>query len=759
MFKDVICEELQWGGTTLKLETGRMARQATSAVYASYNDTSVLATVVVEKTANPEFDFVPLSVFYQEKFYAAGRIPGGFFKREGKPTEGEVLISRLIDRPMRPLFDKYFRNETQVMVTLLSYDAETKPDILAIIAASAALQLAGVPFGGPVGGVRVGLDAQGRFLLNPTRAQMAESQLDLVVAGTREGVLMVESEASELSEEKMLEAVTYGHTAFQPVIEMIERLAQKAGKPAMVIEPKEVQGLVSRADVEALVRADVKEAYGQAQKAVRHDAISELKARVLEKILDTHKDALDREEVGKSEMTARVMSLFKDIERDIVRTQVLETGRRIDGRDLETVRPIDVSVGVLPRTHGSALFTRGETQALVVTTLGTSDDEQRVDGLEGEYKETFILHYNFPSFSVGEVGRPGSTGRREIGHGKLAWRAIHPLLPDKESFPHTIRVVSDILESNGSSSMATVCGASLALMDACVPLARSVAGIAMGLIKEGEKYAVLTDILGDEDNLGDMDFKVARTRQGITALQMDIKITSITADIMRVALEQAQRGVISILGKMEEAISEPRPELKAHMPRVEVMTIPKEKIREVIGTGGKVIREITEKTTAKINIDDTGLKGVIKISSSSTEAIQAAVDWIKGIVFKEDFRPEPGQIYNGEVVRVMPYGVFVNFAGTRRDGLVHTTEMNVPVEGVEAAFERGDKVKVKVIGFDDQGKVRLSMKRVDQETGQDIDNGEPTTQGAPRSSEGRGRGGPRPEGRGGRMRRSPRQQG
>jgi polyribonucleotide nucleotidyltransferase len=695
-------EEIEWGGRTLRLETGRLARQADGAVLATYGETTVLATVVSERTPKSGIDFFPLTVNYQEKTYAAGKIPGGYFKREGRPTEKETLVSRLIDRPIRPLFAQGYRNETQLIVTVLSYDTENEPDIVALAASSAALTLSGVPFMGPVGAARVGL-LNGEFVLNPTLEQIKSSDLDLVVAGTSDAVLMVESEAKELTEERMLAAVMFGHRGFQPVIDAIIRLAERTAREPRNFQPEDYSAVYE--EVRRLIEADMRRAYVITGKEERRETLAELKERVVAALAPEGKEGAP---------SALVLAdAFKSLEKDIVRGSILETGRRIDGRDLVTVRPIKCEVGVLPRTHGSALFTRGETQAMVITTLGTGEDEQYIDALEGTYKETFLLHYNFPPFSVGETGRMGGAGRREIGHGKLAWRAIHPMLPAPETFPYTIRVVSEITESNGSSSMATVCGASLSLMDGGVPLKAPVAGIAMGLIKQNERFAVLSDIIGDEDHLGDMDFKVAGTASGVTSLQMDIKITGITEEIMQTALVQAKTGRLHILEKMSEAITEARPGLGEHAPRIEVMTIPTDKIREVIGSGGKVIREIVEKTGAKIDISDDG---TIKIASSNGAAINAAIKWIKSIVSE----PEIGEIYEGTVVKVVDFGAFVNFFGAR-DGLVHVSELAPRrVPKVSDVVKEGDKVKVKLLGFDQRGKVRLSMKAVDQKTGEDI---------------------------------------
>ncbi len=699
---DIHVEEIEWGGRRLRLETGRLARQADGAVLATYGETTVLATVVAERAPKPGLDFFPLTVNYQEKTYAAGKIPGGFFKREGRPSEKETLVSRLIDRPIRPLFAPGFKCETQVIVSVLSHDMENDPDIVALVGASAALTLSGVPFFGPVGAARVGL-IEGAYVLNPTLGQVKESDLDLVVAGTSEAALMVESEAKELTEETMLGAVVFGQREFQPVIDAIIRLAERAAR-----EPREMEVADDTATLDAmrkLVGKQLRDAYAIPGKEERRDAVATIKNQAIAEFCQPDDaDAPD---------AIKVSGIFKTIEKEIVRGNIIDTGSRIDGRGLADVRQIVCEAGVLPRTHGSALFTRGETQALVVTTLGTGDDEQFVDALEGTYKQTFLLHYNFPPFSVGETGRTGFTGRREVGHGKLAWRAIHPMLPAKDQFPYTIRVVSEITESNGSSSMASVCGASLALMDAGVPLRRPVAGIAMGLILEGQKFAVLSDILGDEDHLGDMDFKVAGTDEGITSLQMDIKITGITEEIMRTALFQAKDGRMHILGKMAEALTESRPALGEYAPRIEVLTIPVDKIREVIGTGGKVIREIVEKTGAKIDISDDG---TIKVASSSGTAIDAAIKWIKSIVSE----PEVGAIYEGKVVKVVDFGAFVNFFGAR-DGLVHVSELAPRrVAKVTDVVNEGDIVKVKLVGFDQRGKVRLSMKVVDQETGEDL---------------------------------------
>ena len=696
-------EELDWAGRKLVLETGRVARQADGAVWASYGETTVLATVVSAKKPKVGVDFFPLTVNYQEKAFAAGRIPGGYFKREGRPSERETLISRLIDRPIRPLFPEGYRHDTQVVVTVLSHDLENDPDILSMVAVSAALTISGIPFMGPVGAARVGY-INGALKLNPTIDEMKESSLELVMAGTADAVLMVESEAKELSEETMLEAVMTGHRGFQAVVDAIIRLAEKAAK-----EPRDLV-LPAKAEIEtalsAIAEVELREAYKKTVKQERYAAVDAVKAKTMAAMFPEGQDAkFDKQLVGE---------VFHDLQAKVVRHAILDTGIRIDGRDVRTVRPILAQVGVLPRTHGSAIFTRGETQALVVATLGTGEDEQYIDSLEGTYKERFLLHYNFPPYSVGETGRMGSPGRREIGHGKLAWRAVRPMLPTQAEFPYTIRVVSEITESNGSSSMATVCGASLALMDAGVPLKRPTAGIAMGLILEGERFAVLSDILGDEDHLGDMDFKVAGTDQGVTSLQMDIKIAGITEEIMRVALAQAKDGRLHILGEMSKALTGARSELGEFAPRIETLKIPTDKIREVIGTGGKVIREIVEKTGAKINIDDDG---TVKIASSDGNSIKAAIAWIRSIASD----PEVGLVYEGTVVKTTDFGAFVNFFGAR-DGLVHISQLAAQrVAKTTDVVKEGDKVKVKLMGFDDRGKVRLSMRVVDQTTGEDLE--------------------------------------
>ena len=704
MFKEYR-KEIEWGGRTLVLETGKIARQADGAVMATYGDTMVLCTVVGETSPRPGLDFFPLAVHYQEKTFAAGKIPGGFFKREGRPSEKEVLTSRLIDRPIRPLFAKGFSNETQVICTVLTHDLENDPDIVAMVGTSAALTISGLPFMGPIGGARVGY-INGEYMLNPPLDEMTNTDLNLVVAGTRDGVLMVESEASQLSEEVMLGAVMFGHQGMQPVINAIIELAEACAKEPREV-PKEPEGKAALAErVKTSVEADLRTAYKETEKTARVEKLNAAKDRVREEL--TADESLDEGLVADT-----LGDILKDLEKDIVRKDILKTGQRIDGRDTKTVRPISVEVGSLPRTHGSALFTRGETQAIVVTTLGTGQDEQIIDGLAEDYREHFMLHYNFPPYSVGEAGRFGFTGRREVGHGKLAWRAIHPLMPSKEDFPYTIRVVSEITESNGSSSMATVCGASLSLMDAGVPLAKPVAGIAMGLIKEDDDYAVLSDILGDEDHLGDMDFKVAGTADGITSLQMDIKITSITEEIMKVALAQARDGRLHILGEMAKGLGAARSDVSENAPRITMIKIPKDKIREVIGPGGKMIREICEVTGTKIDLDDDG---TVKVAAVDQKATEAAIEWIKSITAE----PEIGAIYTGKVVKTVDFGAFVNFMGSK-DGLVHISELAPERVGKTTdIINVGDEVKVKLIGIDDRGKVKLSLKAVDQETGKEI---------------------------------------
>jgi polyribonucleotide nucleotidyltransferase len=693
--------EIEWGGRPLTIETGKIARQADGCVLVTYGETTVMCAVVSDKAPKPGMDFFPLTVNYIEKAYSAGKIPGGFFKREARPSENETLVCRLIDRPIRPLFAKGYKNDTQVTCMVISHDLENNPDIVAMVATSAALAISGVPFQGPIAGARVGL-IDGDYVLNPNIDEMDESDLDLVVAGTKDAVLMVESEAKILSEEVMLGAVMFGHEEFQPVIDAVAQLAEKAGKP--IREHVEPDHSDLEKKVVKLVGKDIEKAYKISDKQERYEALDAAKAKAKEEFLTEESTADEANVLGE---------VFKSVQADVVRGSIIKTGKRIDGRDLDTVRQIVAEVGVLPRTHGSAVFTRGETQALVVATLGTSDDEQMIDALTGTYKENFMLHYNFPPYSVGETGRMGFTGRREIGHGKLAWRAVRAVLPSKEEFPYTLRAVSEITESNGSSSMASVCGTSLAFMDAGVPLKAPVAGIAMGLIKEGDDFAVLSDILGDEDHLGDMDFKVAGTSEGLTSLQMDIKITGITEEIMKIALDQAKGGRETILGEMANALTEGRAELGEFAPRIESFKIPTDKIREVIGSGGKVIREIVEKTGAKVSIEDDG---TVKVASSSAKEIDAAVTWIRSIT--DD--PEVGEIYEGTVVKTVDFGAFVNFFGAK-DGLVHISQLaNERVAKTTDVTKEGDKVWVKLMGFDDRGKVRLSMKVVDQETGKEI---------------------------------------
>ena len=696
---EVYRKELTWGGKLLTFETGKIARQADGAVMVTYGGTTVLCTAVGASSAKPGIDFFPLTVNYQEKTFAAGRIPGGFFKREGRPSEKETLVSRLIDRPIRPLFHKNYKNETQVIATVLSHDMENDPDIVAIIGASAALTISGLPFMGPIGACRVGWSGS-EYILNPTVEQMKEATLDLVVAGTKEGVLMVESEASELSEEVMLGAVDYGHKEIENVIDAIIELAEVAAKEPRPLPEEPVEKDQYLKAIKPY-KKKFEKAYKETDKSKRSKILNEIRNEIIN-------------ELGELVNVTLASTLIKDLEADIVRGNILKTKERIDGRDTKTVRPIVAEVGTLPRAHGSALFTRGETQALVVATLGTGQDEQIIDSLEGEYRSKFMLHYNFPPYSVGEAGRVGSPGRREIGHGKLAWRAINPLLPKGEDFPYTVRIVSEVTESNGSSSMATVCGTSLALMDAGVPIKKPVAGIAMGLIKEKKEFSVLSDILGDEDHLGDMDFKVAGTKDGITSLQMDIKITSITKEIMEIALDQAKDGRIHILNEMGKAISNSREVLAESAPKITTMKIKLEKIRDVIGPGGKMIREICESTGAKVDIEDDG---TIKIAASDTESAEAAQKRINDIVAEAEL----GVIYSGKVVKTVDFGAFVNFLGTK-DGLVHISELqDARTEKTTDICKEGDIVKVKVIGFDDRGKVKLSMKRVNQETGEDIE--------------------------------------
>lgn len=721
---DVKKVEMEWGGQTLTLETGRIARQADGAVLATLGETVVLCAVTAAKSVREGQDFFPLTVHYQEKFSAAGRIPGGFFKREGRATEKETLTCRLIDRPCRPLFPEGFYNEINVICQVMSYDGVNEPDILAMVAASAALTISGVPFMGPIGAARVGYK-EGEYQLNPSMDEVGEGELDLVVAGTQGAVMMVESEAKELSEEVMLGAVDFAHNACKDVAGLIIDLAEQAAKAPWELAPTEDNSGIKE-DLRKLVGDDIAAAYKLTDKSERSDALNAMRDKAKEKYA---------EEDGQTQMTAGKM--VKKLEAEIVRGAIIKDGTRIDGRKLDQVRPIEAMVGLLPRTHGSSLFTRGETQAIVTTTLGTKDAEQMIDGLDGLSYSNFMLHYNFPPYSVGEVGRFGFTSRRETGHGKLAFRALRPVLPTVEDFPYTIRVLSDITESNGSSSMATVCGGSLAMMDAGVPLASPVSGIAMGLILEGEDFAVLSDILGDEDHLGDMDFKVAGSEKGITSLQMDIKVAGITQEIMKSALEQASGGRAHILGEMSKALSSTRTEMSEHAPRIETMQINKEKIRDIIGTGGKVIREIVAETGAKVDIDDEGL---IKVSSSDKSQIDAAIKWIEGIVEEA----EVGKIYEGKVVNLVDFGAFVNFMGGK-DGLVHVSEIkNERVEKVADELSEGQEVKVKVLEIDQRGKVRLSMRVVDQETGEELEDTRPPRESKPR--------GPRRDGGGGRGR-------
>lgn len=721
---DIKKVEMEWGGQTLTLETGRIARQADGAVLATLGETVVLCAVTAAKSVREGQDFFPLTVHYQEKFSAAGRIPGGFFKREGRATEKETLTSRLIDRPCRPLFPEGFYNEINVICQVMSYDGVNEPDILAMVAASAALTISGVPFMGPIGAARVGYK-EGEYQLNPSMEEVAEGELDLVVAGTMGAVMMVESEAQELSEEVMLGAVQFAHDASKQVANLIIDLAEQAAKEPWKLDAGDDNSDI-KDELRKLVGKDIAAAYKKTDKSERSNALNAVRDKAKEKYADAD---------GQTQMTAGKM--VKKLEAEIVRGAIIKDGTRIDGRKLDQVRPIEAMVGLLPRTHGSALFTRGETQAIVTTTLGTKDAEQMIDGLDGLSYTNFMLHYNFPPYSVGEVGRFGFTSRRETGHGKLAFRALRPVLPTVEEFPYTIRVLSDITESNGSSSMATVCGGSLAMMDAGVPLARPVSGIAMGLILEGEDFAVLSDILGDEDHLGDMDFKVAGTEKGITSLQMDIKVAGITQEIMKSALEQASGGRAHILGEMSKALSGTRTEMSEHAPRIETLQINKEKIRDVIGTGGKVIREIVAETGAKVDIDDEGL---IKVSSSDKSQIDAAIAWIKGIVEEA----EVGKVYDGKVVNLVDFGAFVNFMGGK-DGLVHVSEIkNERVEKVSDELSEGQEVKVKVLEIDQRGKVRLSMRVVNQETGEELEDTRPVRE--PRGD--KPRGGPRRDGGG-----------
>ena len=695
--------EIDWAGRPLKLETGGMARQADGAVLATYGETVLLATVCAARSEKPGQSFFPLTVNYMEKFYAAGKVPGGYFKREGRPTERETLIARLTDRPIRPLFPKGFKNEVQVVITVLQHDLENEPDVLGMIAASAALTISGVPFQGPIAAARIGL-IEGDYVLNPTLSELNDSDLDLVVAGTSDAVMMVESEAKELTEEQMLGAVMYAHESCQDVIKAIKKLAKSAGKPAWEFKAADLTD--AKKSMKKVAEKGIKAAYKLTDKMERQDALRETRSSAW--------DELGRSETNPDGMADNIFSdVFKSIESSTVRSTVIKTKKRIDGRKLDEVRPIVSEAGMLPRTHGSALFTRGETQALCVATLGTSDDEQFVDQLTGTIKNKFLLHYNFPPYSVGEAGRMGGTSRREQGHGKLAWRALQAVLPAPEDFPYTIRLVSEIMESNGSSSMATVCGCSLAMMDAAVPLKRPVSGIAMGLIKEDDGIAVLSDILGDEDHLGDMDFKVAGTSEGITSLQMDIKIAGISEEIMTTALEQANAGRLHILGEMNKSLEVSREEVGEFAPRIETVKIPVDKIRDVIGTGGKVIREIVDTTGARVSVEDDG---TIKIASTDKKSIEAAKEWIHSLTAE----PEAGVIYKGKVVKVVDFGAFVNFFG-KKDGLVHVSQI-LPerVNHPSDHLKEGQEVYVKLMGFDDRGKVRLAMKYVDQETGLEI---------------------------------------
>ncbi|HBS39674.1 MAG TPA: polyribonucleotide nucleotidyltransferase [Rhodobacteraceae bacterium] len=701
---NVTKKSIEWGEETLTLETGKVARQADGSVIATLGETSVMANVTFAKTQKPGQDFFPLTVHYQEKYYAAGKIPGGFFKREARPSEKETLTARLIDRPLRPLFVDGFKNEVLVMCTVLSHDLVNDPDIVAMIAASAALTLSGAPFRGPIAGCRVGF-VDGEYILNPEVEDMdhlrtkPDQRLDLVVAGTKDAVMMVESEAYELSEEEMLGAVTFAHEQMQPVIDLIVDMAEDAAKEPFDFQPADYSDLYAAA--KSAGETEMRAAFALTDKQERTAAVNAAR--------ETIKAALSEEQLA----DANLGSALKKLEAGILRGDVVKTGKRIDGRALDTVRPIVCETGMLPRTHGSALFTRGETQGLVVTTLGTGDDEQIIDALHGNSRSNFLLHYNFPPYSVGEAGRVGPPGRREVGHGKLAWRALQAVLPAATDFPYTVRVVSEITESNGSSSMASVCGGSLSMMDAGVPLKSPVAGVAMGLILDDNgDYAVLTDILGDEDHLGDMDFKVAGTEAGITSLQMDIKIAGITPDIMKKALAQAKDGRMHILSEMSKSLTEAA-DFSVHAPRIETMNVPTDKIREVIGSGGKVIREIVEVSGAKVDIND---EGVIKIASPNGDSIKKAYDMIYAIVAE----PEEGQVYDGKVVKIVDFGAFVNFFG-KRDGLVHVSQIeNRRLNHPSDVLKEGQDVKVKLLGFDDRGKVRLSMKVVNQETGEEM---------------------------------------
>jgi polyribonucleotide nucleotidyltransferase len=701
---NIVKKEMEWGGRTLTLETGRIARQADGAVLATYGETVVLCTVVAAKSAKPDIDFFPLTVMYQERTYAAGKIPGGFIKREGKPSEKDTLTSRLIDRPLRPLFPDTFRNETQIICTVISHDLENDPDIVAMVGSSAALAISGIPFDGPIGAARAGYK-DGEFILNPTYEQLEYSELELVAAGKNDGVMMVESEAKELSEETMLGAVMFCHEKYQPVINLIQDFAKEAGKEAWAVPEEDPRLLNALKALTEKFEGDLRKAYGETDKKKRHNLIGQVRTAA-------HEALVSADQNTEAAIVPQIVdTAFKKLEKKIVRGDILKTGKRIDGRDTKTVRPITCEVGILPRVHGSALFTRGETQAIVVTTLGTGQDEQIVDRLEGEIRRNFMLDYNFPPYSVGEAGRMGPPGRREIGHGKLAWRAINPLIPSKDVFPYTLRVVSEITESNGSSSMATVCGTSLSLMDAGVPLPKSVAGIAMGLIKEKDEFSVLSDILGDEDHLGDMDFKVAGTGDGVTSLQMDIKVSGITEEIMKTALGQAQEGRMHILGEMSHALTGAREGISTNAPRMVKVKIPKDKIGELIGPGGSNIREICEETGAKIDIAEDG---TVTISSSDLGKMDQAVQRVESVAAE----PEMDAIYRGKVAKVVDFGAFVDFLG-KRSGLVHISQIvDRRIETVSEVLNEGDEVYVQVIGFDNRGKIKLSMKTVDQESGQ-----------------------------------------
>ncbi len=682
--------KFELGNQQITLETNRIAKQADASVVVTCGETMVMANICAAKTQKPDIDFFPLTVNYQEKYYASGKIPGGFFKREARPTERETLTSRLIDRPIRPLFHKNFKNETQVTLTVLSYDSVVDPDIIAMYATGAALAISGLPVAGTLGSARVGY-IDGKLVANPSIQDMENSELDLVVAGTEEGVLMVESEAQELSENTMLEAVMFGHDFYQTFIKEVQNFASKTEIKTFEVPslPDFYEGL--QKDIESKISDPIREAYGLVDKQERSQKLTEIRSSIVDNVED--------------DQILAATTIIKDIEKDVVRGDIIKNKSRIDGRKLDEVRQITCELDILPRAHGSSLFTRGETQALVVTTLGTGDDEQMIDSLDPMHKQHFMLHYNFPPYSVGEVGRVGATGRREIGHGKLAWRAVHPMLPKKEDFPYTLRLVSEITESNGSSSMATVCGSSLALMAAGVPIKKHIGGIAMGLIKEGEDFVVLSDILGDEDHLGDMDFKVAGTMDGITSLQMDIKITSITKEIMEIALNQASGGRKHIIGVMSDALPEARAKFSKHAPQVISISIDKAKIKDVIGSGGKVIKNIVEVSGAKLEVNDDG---IVKIASSNEESINKAKQMVEDIVAE----PEVGKVYTGKVVKIVEFGAFVNFMGAR-DGLLHVSQISQKrVENVSDVLSEGQEVQVKVLDVDRAGKVKLSMKEV-----------------------------------------------